>query len=174
MNKLYLYSILIFTILLLSGCSIFPKQITLKQSYENNFTIEKKEFSLLVTASAYTSCCRETDSTPYLAAWNNRLKPSVKSIAVSRDLLKMGLTNKTKVTINGLPGTYVILDKMNKRWKKKIDIYMDCNLKKALQWGKRKVIIRWKKKTIELKKKDSKKNLTLKGKQTLSPTHPIH
>ncbi len=51
---------------------------------------------------------------------------------------------------------------------------MDCNLKKALQWGKRKVIIRWKKKTIELKKKDSKKNLTLKGKQTPLPTHPIH
>ena len=157
MNKLYLYTISILTIVLLSGCSIFPEQITLKQSPDNNFTIEKKEFSLRVTASAYTSCRRETDSTPYLAAWNNRLKPKVKSIAVSRDLLKMGLTNKTKVTIDGLPGTYVVLDKMNKRWKKKIDIYMGCNLKKAIQWGKRKVTIRWKKKTIEFKKKDSKK-----------------
>ena len=157
MNKLYFYTISILTILLLSGCSIFPEQITLKQSSDNNFTIEKKEFSLRVTATAYTSCRRETDSTPYLAAWNNRLKPKVKSIAVSRDLLKMGLTNKTKVTIDGLPGTYVVLDKMNKRWKKKIDIYMGCNLKKAIQWGKRKVTIRWKKKTIEFKKKDSKK-----------------
>ena len=157
MNKLYLYTISILTILLLSGCSIFPKQITLKQSPDNNFTIEKKEFSLLVTASAYTSCRRETDSTPYLAAWNNRLKHSVKSIAVSRDLLKMGLTNKTQVTIDGLPGTYVVLDKMNKRWKKKIDIYMGCNLKKARHWGKRKVTIRWKKKTIEPKKKKVKK-----------------
>ena len=117
--------------------------------------MEKKNFSMVVTASAYTSCRRETDNTPYLAAWNNKLKHSVKSIAVSRDLLKKGLTNKTKVTIDGLPGTYIVLDKMNKRWKKKIDIYMGCNLKKARRWGKRKVTIRWKRKSIEAK--DSKK-----------------
>jgi len=110
---------------------------------------------MVVTASAYTSCKRETDSTPYLAAWKNRLKPSVKSIAVSRDFLKKGLTNKTKVTIDGLPSTYLVLDKMNKRWKKKIDIYMGCNLKKARRWGKRKVTIRWKRKTLESKKKKS-------------------
>jgi 3D (Asp-Asp-Asp) domain-containing protein len=98
---------------------------------------------LIVTASAYTSCKRETDCTPYLAAWNNRLKPSVKSIAVSRDLLKLGLTNGTKVKISGLKGHYIVLDKMNKRWKNKIDIYMGCNIKKARKWGKRKVTIIW-------------------------------
>ena len=107
---------------------------------------EAKKNILVVTATAYTSCRRETDRTPYLAAWNNRLKPSVKSIAVSRDLLKLGLTNGTKVKISGLKGHYVVLDKMNKRWKKKIDIYMGCNLKKAKRWGKRKVTIIWDKK----------------------------
>ena len=152
MNKIYLYSIAIIAMLLLSACSIFPKQIKLNKPHDSNITMEKKNFSMVVTASAYTSCRRETDSTPYLAAWNNRLKHSVKSIAVSRDLLKKGLTNKTKVTIDGLPGTYVVLDKMNKRWKKKIDIYMGCNLKKARRWGKRKVTIRWKRKTIVHKK----------------------
>lgn len=98
---------------------------------------------LTVTASAYTSCKRETDTTPYLAAWNNQLKPSVKSIAVSRDLLKLGLTNGTKVKISGLKGHYMVLDKMNKRWKKKIDIYMGCNNKRARKWGKRTVTIVW-------------------------------
>lgn len=102
-----------------------------------------KKNILTVTASAYTSCKRETDSTPFLAAWNNRLKPSVKSIAVSRDLLKLGLTNGTRVKISGLKGHYVVLDKMNKRWKKKIDIYMGCNSKRARKWGKRKVTIVW-------------------------------
>jgi len=142
---------------LFSACSIFPEQIKLHTSHDSNITMEKKSFTMQVTATAYTSCRRETDSTPYLAAWNNRLKHSVKSIAVSRDLLKLGLTNKTKVTIDGLPGTYIVLDKMNKRWKKKIDIYMGCNLKKAKRWGKRKVTIRWKRKSIEVKTKDSKK-----------------
>ena len=158
MNKLYLYNLLLTISLLLSGCSIFPGQITLKKSPSPNFVIEDKEFNLMVTATAYTSHHGQTDSTPYLAAWNNRLKPSVKSIAVSRDLLDMGLTNGTKVTIDGLPGSYKILDKMNKRWKKKIDIYMGRNLKKARRWGKRKVTIRWTKKSIE-PLKDKKKKL---------------
>ena len=114
----------------------------------------QKEHVLKVTASAYTSCIRETDSTPYLAAWNNRLKPGIKSIAVSRDLLKMGLKNGSVVTIDGLKGKYKVLDKMNKRWKKKIDIYMGCDLKKARRWGKRKVTIRWAKSPSELKLKD--------------------
>ncbi len=118
----------------------------------------QKDHVLRVTASAYTSCRRETDSTPYLAAWNNRLKPGIKSIAVSRDLLKMGLENGSLITIDGLKGKYKVLDKMHKRWKKKVDIYMGCNSKKARRWGKRKVTIRWAKNPSELK---------LKNKQTL-------
>jgi 3D (Asp-Asp-Asp) domain-containing protein len=48
------------------------------------------------------------------------------------------------VKIEGLPGTYVVLDKMNKRWEKKIDIYMGNDKEAAIQWGKRKVTITWK------------------------------
>jgi len=33
---------------------------------------------------------------------------------------------------------------MNKRWKKKIDIYMGNDRHAALQWGKRQVNICWK------------------------------
>ncbi len=148
----YLFIFSIFALFLLSGCSIFPEQLSLKKHHDKDFTVEKETHTMVVTATAYTSCRRETDKTPYLAAWNNRLKPSVKSIAVSRDLLPLGVTNGTKVRIDGLKGTYVVLDKMNKRWKKKIDIYMGCNLKKARHWGKRKVTIHWTKKTIEPKK----------------------
>lgn len=150
--------ILTFAIFLFSGCSIFPEQITLKKSQAKNFSIEDKTFTLKVTATAYTSRYGETDATPFLAAWNNRLHPGIKSIAVSRDLLDMGLTNGTKVTIDGLPGTYKVLDKMHKRWKKKIDIYMGENVSKARHWGKRKVTIHWTKKSIE-PLKDKKKKL---------------
>lgn len=99
--------------------------------------------SLEVTATAYTSSPGETDSTPTLAAWGDTLAPGMKSIAVSRDLLKMGLGHNATVTIDGLSGEYVVLDKMNKRWTKKIDIYMGLDKKAAKEWGKKKVIIHW-------------------------------
>lgn len=99
--------------------------------------------SIQVTATAYTSTKGQTDKTPYLAAWNNILKPGVKSIAVSRDLIPMGLTNGVKVTIEGLKGEYLVLDKMNKRWERKIDIYMGHNHEAAKDWGKQTVTIHW-------------------------------
>ena len=148
MKIIYHFTLFIIVASLFSGCSIFPKQVTLKKTKQQEFSIEKKEYELKVTATAYTSTKRQTDSTPYLAAWNNRLKPGIKSIAISRDLLAMGLGNGSIVTIDGLRGKYKVLDKMNKRWKKKIDIYMGLNHKKAIHWGKRKVTIRWKRKSI--------------------------
>ncbi len=105
--------------------------------------------SLKVTATAYTSHRNQTDDTPTLAAWGDTLTPETKSIAVSRDLLPMGLTHNVKVEIKGLPGKFLVLDKMNKRWKKKIDIYMRLDIKAAKQWGKKEVVIRWPKKTSQ-------------------------
>jgi len=99
---------------------------------------------MTVTATAYTSHVNQTDSTPNIAAWGDRLEPGMKVIAVSRDMLnKYGLKHRSKVRIKGLKGEYVVLDKMNKRWKKKIDIYMGMDLKKAYQWGRRKVELQW-------------------------------
>ena len=99
--------------------------------------------SLRVTATAYTSTRGQTDSTPSIAAWGDRLAPGMKAIAVSRDLLELGLGRGTEVTIEGLDGTYVVLDKMNRRWKRKIDIYMGNDIRAAREWGKRSVEIRW-------------------------------
>jgi LysM repeat protein len=111
----------------------------------------KKKFSksfgrkkLRVTATAYSSHRKQTDKTPFLAAWNNRLRPGMKAIAVSRDMLtKYGMKNGTKVRIAGLPGYYRVKDKMNKRYRKRIDIYMGVNRRKALRWGRRSVVIYW-------------------------------
>lgn len=144
--KHYIYiSLLSIIYLFNTGCSTDLHSLNVREE----ITIEK-EHVREVTATAYTSTVCQTDRTPYLAAWNNRLKPSVKSIAVSRDLLDLGLTNGTKVRIDGYPHTYTVLDKMNKRWTNKIDIYMGCNTKRALKWGKRKVTIRWAKTDEEI------------------------
>lgn len=99
---------------------------------------------LRVTATAYTSHRNQTDSTPFLAAWNNRLRPGMKIIAVSRDMLtRYGMKNGTKVRIGGLRGYYTVRDKMNKRYKKRIDIYMGLDRRRALRWGRRSVVIYW-------------------------------
>lgn len=106
--------------------------------------IKKNKSVLNVTATAYTSHVNQTDSTPNIAAWGDRLAPGMKVIAVSRDLLNdYGMKHNTKVTIDGLDGVFLVKDKMNKRWKKKIDIYMGKNLKNAFKWGNQKVTIRW-------------------------------
>ncbi len=97
-----------------------------------------------VTATAYTSHHNQTDKTPFLAAWNNRLRPGMKIIAVSRDMLRRyGMRNGTKVRIGGLRGYYTVRDKMNKRYRKRIDIYMGLDRKRALRWGRRSVVIHW-------------------------------
>lgn len=102
-----------------------------------------KKRTMTVTASAYNSLRGQTSGDPTIAAWGDKLRPGMKSIAVSRDLQGMGLGHRTEVRIKGLPGTYLVLDRMNKRWKKKIDIYMGTNRAKAMRWGKRKVEITW-------------------------------
>ncbi len=99
---------------------------------------------LKLVATAYNSVAAQTDSTPDIAAWGDKLKPGMKSIAVSRDLLKMGLKRGSKVRISGLEGEYVVLDKMNKRWKKRIDIYMGVDVKAARKFGKREVVMHYK------------------------------
>jgi LysM repeat protein/3D (Asp-Asp-Asp) domain-containing protein len=111
-----------------------------KKKFRKHFGKRK----LRVTATAYSSHGRQTDKTPFLAAWNNRLRPGMKVIAVSRDMLtKYGMRNGTKVRIAGLPGVYRVRDKMNKRYKKRIDIYMGVNRRKALRWGRRSVVVYW-------------------------------
>ncbi|MBU0655960.1 MAG: 3D domain-containing protein [Gammaproteobacteria bacterium] len=105
---------------------------------------KERSNSLKVTATAYNSLSSQTDGTPNIAAWGDRLRPGMKAIAISRDLLKQhGLSRGDKVRISGLKGEYVVLDKMHSRWRKKIDIYMGKDRRAARHWGRRKVTIHW-------------------------------
>ena len=116
---------------------LFPCLLLLFVSCKETRTME-------VTATAYNSVESQTKKGgPYTAAWGDQLEPGMKAIAVSRDLIPEGLDHKTEVSIEGLKGKYKVLDKMNKRWNKKIDIYMGNDIKKARHWGKRKVNIEW-------------------------------
>ncbi|TCK16554.1 3D domain-containing protein [Marinobacterium mangrovicola] len=107
------------------------------------YSSESSQVELKVKASAYNSVAEQTNAQPAIAAWGDELRPGMKVVAVSRDLLRDGLTYGTKVRIEGLKGLYVVMDKMNKRWSRKIDIYMGENVEAALEWGVRDVTIYW-------------------------------
>lgn len=94
-----------------------------------------------VTATAYNSLAYQTQGDPTITAFGDTLVPGKKYIAVSRDLLALGLTHNTPVKIEGLEGVYLVKDKMNRRWKNRIDIYMGNDVKKAKEWGRRKLRI---------------------------------
>ncbi len=103
------------------------------QRKNSHYTLKKH--TLEVTSTAYSSHVNQTDSTPWIAAWGDRLKDGMKIIAVSNDLLKMGLRRGSRVRIHGIEGSFTVLDKMNRRWKKRIDIYTGGDLQAARAWG---------------------------------------
>ncbi|QWX85301.1 3D domain-containing protein [Cellulophaga sp. HaHaR_3_176] len=97
---------------------------------------------LKVTITAYNSFPSQTTTIdPNVAAWGDTLKPGMKVIAVSRDLMRKGLKYNTMVRIDTLPDTFLVKDKMHYRHRNKIDIYMGRNKQKALDWGRKKLTI---------------------------------
>ncbi|WP_081988210.1 3D domain-containing protein [Psychroserpens jangbogonensis] len=108
-----------------------------KDEEPNNYEWKTVE----VTATAYNSLEYQTDDSPFITAFGDSLKPGVRYIAVSRDLLKLGLKHNTLLKVEGLKGTYLVKDKMHYRWRNKIDVYMGTDVNAAKKWGRRKVNI---------------------------------
>src|SRR5688572_16598034 len=94
---------------------------------------EAERISVNVTATAYNSTHAQTDASPHVGAWGDDLDdavvPGVRVIAVSPDLLKKGLRRGQRVRIHGLKGEFVVLDKMPRRWTRRIDIYMQKDVR---------------------------------------------
>jgi len=129
-NKLKKLIALCILILLLNSCKNF-------NSDEN----EEDWVTTCVTATAYNSLGYQTDGNPSITAWGDTLKPGMNAIAVSRDLLKLGLDHNSKIKIEGFDGVFLVKDKMHYRWRHRIDIYMGKNVKRAKKFGRKKVTI---------------------------------
>lgn len=125
---------LVITLILFLGCK---KETKKPPTFDEKFDWN----SAMVTATAYNSLAYQTNRNPHITAFGDSLKPGLKYIAVSRDLIKRGLKHNTPVKIEGLTGVYYVKDKMHFRWKNRIDIYMGINVDSALQWGRRRVCI---------------------------------
>lgn len=97
--------------------------------------------TICVTATAYNSVHFQTENDPNITAWGDTLKPGMNAIAVSRDLIKMGLDHNSKVKIEGFDSVFLVKDKMHYRWRNKIDIYMGEDVEKARKFGRKKLNI---------------------------------
>jgi len=97
---------------------------------------------LVVTATAYNAVPEQTDGDPEIGAWGDRLRPGMRAIAVSQDLHALGLVRGARVRIEGLRDEYEVLDRMPRRWQRRIDILM-ADRRSARSWGKRTVRIQW-------------------------------
>lgn len=95
--------------------------------------------TLQVVATAYTADPDQTDDTPTICAWGDEVRP--RTIAVSRDLERLGLTRGKIVFVEGL-GRFTILDRMHECKRKQIDIFME-NHKEAREFGVQRLTIRW-------------------------------
>ena len=98
---------------------------------------------LRVTATAYNSLPAQGVGRGTHGAWGDRLSPDMKTVAISHDLIALGLTRGMKVEIEGLEGLYTVMDRLPRRWTRRIDIYMGKDVRAAHRWGKREVRIRW-------------------------------
>ena len=129
--RLLVASLILSGLLILASCSTIQK------------SLQEKQQSLLVTATAFNSLPKQGQGNPNVGAWGDRITPGVNAIAVSDDLVSLGLTRGTRVRTEGMQNEYVVLDRMPARWKKRIDIYMGNDVKAARAWGKRDVKIYW-------------------------------
>jgi|GEM_PF-5125084 len=94
--------------------------------------LEKKVVKPIeVTVTAYSPSKTETDSSPYITAFNKKVKPG--TIAVSRDLFLAGWTPGRKVYIYQI-GVFEIADLMHRRKSNHLDIFF-WTRDQAIQFG---------------------------------------
>ena len=108
--------------------------ITFVGLLSHDSSLLKQEY--IVTATIYHAVPGQTDSTPHITASNKIIDLSNPQkhrwIAVSRDLEAKGLKFGVKVKITGagkLDGIWEVQDRMNSRWKNRIDFLVNEELK---------------------------------------------
>lgn len=99
--------------------------------------------STVVMVTAYNAEPGQTSGNPRVGAWGDKLTLDKRPIAVSRDLLSRGLSQGTRVVIQGYEQAFTVLDKMGPGITNSVDIYMGSQIKKARQFGRKRMRIWW-------------------------------
>lgn len=91
---------------------------------------------ILVTATIYHADPSQTDDTPFITASGAKIEECCPGdhrwLAVSRDLEQEGFIFGVRVKITGtntpLDGYWIIQDRMNSRWNRRIDFLVDKSI----------------------------------------------
>jgi 3D (Asp-Asp-Asp) domain-containing protein len=95
--------------------------------------------AVLVEITAYNPVMGQTDETPFIMASGKTVYQG--AVALSRDLERdLGLKFGDTIEIDGF-GQFMFEDRMNRRWKRRVDILLFCP-EKARQFGVRKSFLR--------------------------------
>ena len=109
-----------------------------------------------VTLTAYSSTPDQCDSSPHITASNKPVRRGI--IAVSNDIMKeLGIGFGQRVLIPG-HGVFQVQDKMNPRWRRRVDIWHD-DREAARLFGKQKGTILWIADSQEEKGQEKKERL---------------
>ena len=103
-------------------------------------SVEASKSSYKVTAYAYNSCRKQTDSTPHITAFGKKPKKGI-TVAVSKDLkhLKNKRVRVTNTKTKKVIGIYRVEDIMSQRHRRSIDVFFGKDRKLARKFGKQKV-----------------------------------
>ena len=149
-----LFSLVLSTVLVLVACTPYPSRkagepIPMPSPDQKNPRVLEKmkekeqekprEILRVVRATAYNAAENQTDSTPTICAWGDKVRPGI--IAVSRDLESLGLTRGQEVLVEGF-GKRIVMDRMHKRKTNQIDIFMESYYD-AIQFGVQELKISW-------------------------------
>ena len=93
----------------------------LKKDLEECRSLLNMAIPVRVTLTCYNSEEAQTDSTPFITAFNWKVRPGI--IAVSIDLLEMGYVPGSKVYIKNF-GVYTVGDIMNDRFSNRVDMWI--------------------------------------------------
>ena len=94
-----------------------------------------------VTVTAYNSDAGQTDSTPCQGAHGRVCGRDWGVVAISRDLERHFPPHSKLCLSGGISGCFTVMDRMNPRWHRKVDIYVGKSRKEAFRVGHRKAII---------------------------------
>jgi hypothetical protein len=86
---------------------------------------------------------REPGAEPRRGSWGDELKPGMKALAVSPDLVQRGLGRGTRVRIEGLPSSYRVRHQLGAETLERVEIFMGTDSEAARRWHERRARIWW-------------------------------
>jgi 3D (Asp-Asp-Asp) domain-containing protein len=106
--------------------NLWEENARLKKELANCYQQVDLAVPVRVVVTCYHSEKSQTDSTPFITAFNWRVRPGI--IAVSIDLLEQGYIPGSKVYLKNF-GVFIVGDIMNDRFSNRVDIWIPKNKK---------------------------------------------